>query len=439
MLDLINKNILVLGLKKSGLGAIRLLKTIQTNIFISDKNLDLEIEGTITLNYEEVINYLSNIDIIVKSPGIPSDNVIIKSAIKRNIIIISEIELAYHFLDNNKVIVGITGTNGKTTTTKLVTEILQASNISCVSCGNIGNPFSDCILDYPHVDVYILELSSFQLEHIIYFKPHICIILNLNKAHLDYHKSFKKYLQAKLNILKNHHQEMILIYNYDDKLVRNKVRSILCQKYCFSLSSKRNVYLIKDEIMYNGYSIINKADIKLKGNHNLSNLLAATLTAKIFYIENQIIKNTLTTFTNLPHRLEFVAKVDGVSYYNDSKATNIEATLSALNTFQKPVIIILGGVDRKQKFTKIIKHQMVKFIIGIGETKEKILRLANKYQKPCVIKENLLMAFNLAKHIAKANDIVLLSPASASFDEFNNYEERGNYFKKLIKNLQKDE
>ena len=167
--------------------------------------------------------------------------------------------------------------------------------------------------------------------------------------------------------------------------------------------------------------------------------MAATLAAKIFYIENQIIKNTLTTFTNLPHRLEFVAKVDGVSYYNDSKATNIEATLSALNTFQKPVIIILGGVDRKQKFTKIIKHQMVKFIIGIGETKEKILRLANKYQKPCVIKENLLMAFNLAKHIAKANDIVLLSPASASFDEFNNYEERGNYFKKLIKKIEKDE
>lgn len=435
MLDLINKNILVLGLKKSGQGTIRLLKTIKTNIFISDKNLNLEIEGVTTLKYDELIKHLDYIDIIVKSPGIPSSNKIIKSAIKRKITVISEIELAYHFLDKNKVIVGITGTNGKTTTTKLVTEILQASNISCVSGGNIGIPFSDCILDYPHVDVYILELSSFQLEHIIYFQPHICLVLNLDKAHLDYHKSFNKYLQAKLNIVKNYHQEMILIYNYDDKLLRKKVKNIPCQKYCFSLTSKKNVYLKQDEIRYNGYSIININEIKLKGKHNLSNVLAATLTAKTFYIENQIIKNTLTTFTSLPHRLEFVDKVDGVSYYNDSKATNIEATLSALNTFSKPVIIILGGVDRKQKFTKIIKHKMVKFIIGVGETKEKILKLANKYQKPCVIKENLLMAFNIAKHIAKTDDIVLLSPASASYDEFASFEERGNYFKKLVKNL----
>lgn len=439
MLELANKNILVLGLKKSGQGAIRLLKTIETNIFISDLNEELQIEGTIYIPYNELKRNLNSIDIIVKSPGIPYNSEILKIARRKKIIIISEIELAYHFVDNNKVIVGITGTNGKTTTTKLITEILKASNISAISCGNIGNTFSDCILDYQNCDVYVLELSSFQLENITYFKPHICIILNLDKAHLDIHKTFKNYIKAKLNILSNISKDTILIYNKDDKLLKRKIKKYHCQKYAYSLYTKGDVYLKKDEVRYNGYKIITKDEIKLLGRHNLSNVLAASLAAKVFYIENNIIHETLQNFHGLPHRLQFVSKVNGVSYFNDSKATNPESTLKALDSFEKNIILLLGGYDRKQKFDNIINHKKVKTVIGYGETKERIKKVAEKYQKSYIIQPNLLMAFNCAKDISIEDDIVLLSPASASFDEFSNYEARGNYFIKLVENLKNDE
>jgi len=435
MLELNNKNVLVLGLKKTGQGAIRLLRTIKTNIYISDMKLDLQIAGTTTIVYTELKKYLDNIDIIVKSPGISQNVEIIQYARRKKIIIISEIELAYHFIDKNKVIVGITGTNGKTTTTSLITEILKKSNITSVSCGNIGNTFSDCILDYKDCDVFVLELSSFQLEDIIHFKPHICILLNLDKAHLDYHKTFHNYLRAKLKLFKNISNDTILIYNEDDKLVKKKLRKYKCQKYNYSLENKSDVYLHNKEIRYNGYKIINTSEIKIIGIHNLSNILAATITAKVFYIENDIINKTLKTSVGLPHRLQFVNKVYNISYYNDSKATNPKSTLSALDSFYQPIILILGGYDRKQSFQRIIRHKNVKFVIAYGQTKERIKRNADKFKKSCVVQNNLFMAFNVAKNIAIESDIVLFSPASASWDEFINYEERGEYFIKLVNRL----
>ncbi|QVK17061.1 UDP-N-acetylmuramoyl-L-alanine--D-glutamate ligase [Mycoplasmatota bacterium] len=442
MIEFNNKKILVLGLKKSGKGAIRLLKTLNVEIFVSDEKTQVEeefLEGTQFIPYDEVIHHLPSIDIIIKSPGIPHDIDILKKAKHKKVLIISEIELAYHFIDKSKVIVAITGTNGKTTTTALITQILLDSNIEAVSVGNIGYTLSDAIVDEVSCDVFILELSSFQLLDIIHFKPHIGVILNLAEAHLDYHHTFDHYVDAKMNLVKQMKEDCYLIYNADDKIVRKKVKKIKCSKYAFSLSEiDVETYIENDVIKYNGRSIVCKDEVKLLGKHNLYNVLAAITTAKVFYIENDIIKNTIKTFESLPHRIQFVKKINGVTYYNDSKSTNVNSTLCALNSFNQPVILILGGLDRGQDFSEIINHKNTQTIITYGQTKDKIVKSSTALNKTCYVSDDLLDIINLTQKIKNDEMIVLFSPASASWDQFQDYEERGDKFIEHVNRIDKE-
>ncbi len=442
MIEFNHKKILVLGLKKSGKAAIRLLKTLNVEIFVSDKNIHPNQEEdifkeTIFIPYEKVIDYLHELDIIVKSPGIPYDIEILRKAKNKKIQVISEIELAYHFIDKTKVIVGITGTNGKTTTTALITQILKDSNIDAVSVGNYGYSLSDAVVDQIPCDVYVVELSSFQLLDIIYFRPHIGILLNISEAHLDYHHTFDHYVNAKTNLLKQMNHDCYLIFNRDDKLVRKKSKKVKCSKYSFSLTDTRvDTYIENDRIKYNGQSIIKKDDIKILGEHNLYNVLAAITAGKVFYIENQFIENTLKNFESLPHRIQFVKKVNGVSYYNDSKSTNVKSTICALNAFHEEVVLILGGSDRKQDFTDVLKHQNIKTIITYGETKERILSRCIALNNTCFVCQDLQEAVKLTQKIKKQDDIVLFSPASASWDQFKDYEDRGNHFIDYVINIE---
>ena len=435
MLDLKNKNVLVLGLKKSGCGAVRLLKKINTNIFISDQKEIVRIDGTKYIPYDDIKKELNLFDIIVKSPGIPDDCDIIKAAKKRKVSVISEIELAYTFIPLTKVIVGVTGTNGKTTTTSLITQILKTGNIDAVSVGNIGYTLSDAIIDDSQSDVFVVELSSFQLMDTLYFKPHISVILNIEPNHLDYHKSYKNYLEAKLKILQNITKDSILIYNADDRMIKSKVKQLKCQKYSFSLRNKCDAYVNDDELRYDGYSIIKQGELKLLGRHNLANVLAAILTAKAFYIENEVINTALKAFTSLPHRIQLVRKVNGVSYYNDSKATNVSSTISALNAFKQPLVLILGGYDRDQDFNKVINHPNTAIIICYGQTKIRIATLAHKANKTCFLCSNLQEAVVNATKNTKTLEIVLFSPSCASWDQYDNYEVRGEHFISLVNGI----
>ncbi len=436
MVEFNNKNVLVLGLQKSGKAAIRLLKTINTTIYITDEKIMEEIDGTTYIPYQDLLDFIDNIDIIVKSPGIPYDIPILVKAREKQVLIIGEIELAYHFIDKNKVIVAVTGTNGKTTTTSLITEILKASNIEAVSVGNIGYALSDAVLDEANCDVYVIELSSFQLLDTHFFKPHIGIILNLTEAHLDYHHTFNNYVNAKMNLLKQLTSDSIVIYNADNKLIRKKMKGIRCHKYAFSLYDNiYDTYVENKAIKYNGTTIIRQEEIKLPGEHNLYNVLAAITCAKVFYIENKIIKNTVANFESLPHRIQFVRKVNGVTYYNDSKSTNPESTICALNAFTEPVILLLGGYERNQDFTEIIKHQNSKIIITFGQTKERIQVLARSLNKTCFVCDDLEGALNYVQNITQYGDIVLLSPASASWDQFCDYEKRGQMFIDYVNRL----
>jgi len=444
MIEFNNKKILVLGLKKSGRGAIRLLKTLNVEIFVSDEKIQIDklepiFESTHFIPYGEVTKHLHDIDIIIKSPGIPYDIEILKKAKQKKILIISEIELAYHFIDKSKVIVAITGTNGKTTTTALITQILLDSNIDAVSVGNIGYTLSEAIMDDLSCDVFVLELSSFQLQDVIHFKPHIAVILNLSEAHLDYHHKFEDYIDAKMNLIKQMKDDNYLIYNVDDKIVRKKVKKVKCSKYGFSVNEKNvDTYIEDDVIKYNGVAIIRKDEVKLPGEHNLYNVLAAITTGKVFYIENEIIRKTIKTFDSLPHRIQFVKEVNGVSYYNDSKSTNTNSTICALNAFNQKVTLILGGLDRNQDFTDVIEHINAKTIIAYGQTKDKILTRSIVLNKTCYVCEDLDNVVKLTQKIKKEEDIVLFSPASASWDQYSDYEERGKQFIKYVQGIKSD-
>lgn len=437
MIEIENKNILVLGLQKSGLAAVELLKTKKTNIFISDKKIIQEIPETIYIPYDELKNNLSKMDLIVKSPGIPYDIDLLKYARSKKIPIISEIELAYQFINKEKVIIAVTGTNGKTTTTTLISKILRDSNIEVTSCGNNGYAFSQAILESNKADVFVVELSSFQLMDIYEFKPHIAIILNIDEAHLDYHKNFSQYVNAKLKIFSNLDEDSQLIYNAENEILRKRTKKLKCQKLTFSLSNKKtDIYIDNDRIIYQGLEVMTLSDINLLGKHNYENVLAAIACAKVCYIENMAIKNSICSFTGLPHRLQFIRKINGVSYYNDSKSTNIKSTLRAIESFNQELYLILGGYERNQDFYEIIKHENIKKIFAFGQTQYRIISICQELNKIGYLCHNLKEAVHLAHMITEKNDIVLFSPASASWDQYESYEIRGKHFIDIVNQLQ---
>ncbi|SDQ62920.1 UDP-N-acetylmuramoyl-L-alanine--D-glutamate ligase [Virgibacillus salinus] len=438
-------HVLVLGLAKSGTAAAKLLLQSGKRVRVNDKNAnenddavnELKSMGAEVITGSHPLCVLDSIEIVVKNPGIPYDNPILVEAKKRDISIITEIEIAGNLVESS--IIGITGSNGKTTTTTLTTEMLVKSNQSAKIAGNIGYVATDVAKSLGKEEKMVLELSSFQLMGVKTFKPKIAVLLNIFEAHLDYHKTFENYKEAKCNVFANQSEDDFLIYNADDPVVSEAVLSAKSMKIPFSLKKRLNegAWVDKTSIYFKSEKIIDKSDIVLVGAHNLENILAAISAAKLSGASNEGIREVLINFSSVKHRLQFVENIDGRLFYNDSKATNILASQKALSSFKQPTILLAGGLDRGNEFDDLIPYlNNVKGVILFGETKEKLKKTASDAGVEVILTVNdMNQAVKQAYSISERDDVILLSPACASWDQYRTFEERGDMFIQAVHTL----
>ncbi|MBN8640380.1 MAG: UDP-N-acetylmuramoyl-L-alanine--D-glutamate ligase [Flavobacteriales bacterium] len=443
------KRLVVLGGGESGVGTAILGKKEGYEVFVSDF-------GKIKDNYRDVLNQyeikwedeqhteevILNADVVMKSPGIPDKAPIVKKLVEKGIPVISEIEFADPF--NKALTIGITGSNGKTTTTMLTYHLLKEGGLNVGLGGNIGKSFAWQVAE-ENYDSYVLELSSFQLDGIINYKPHIAIITNISPDHLDrYDYKYENYIASKFRITMNQTEEDYLIYDADDEAISNWLQNnkVKAQLIPFSISKpvENGAYLNKQimEININQEEfLMETANIALEGKHNMKNAMAATSVAQLMRIRKQTIRESLSNFQGVEHRLEKVLKIQNVQYINDSKATNVNATFFALDSMTTPTVWIVGGVDKGNDYTELMSlvHEKVKAIICLGIDNKKIIEAFANIVDMMVEVDNMRDAVHTAKHIAEKGDTVLLSPACASFDLFQNYEDRGNQFKNEVRNL----
>jgi len=448
-MEIKGKNISVIGAVRSGIGAAKLIKKLggipfvsdisdseklrQSAQSLSDENIDFELGGHSDKVY--------NCSMMIISPGVPSDSFIIKQAISKKIKIISEIELAASFCKGN--IIAITGTNGKTTTTTLCGYVFNHCGKKTYTAGNIGIAFSEIALEVNKNEFVALEVSSFQLDFIEKFKPKVAIILNITPDHLNrYENKYESYALSKLKIFDNQDHSDFLIMNKDSKDLMNFFKSSGSVIVNFSTSTKMSdgCWFENETISFqlSGYEKFNckRDDISLPGEHNLSNTMAVICAAKIFELNSMKIIEALKLFKGVEHRLEFVREIEGVKYINDSKGTNVDSVWFALRSFDSPIFLILGGQDKGNDYNQIkdLVIQNVKKIFAIGSSAEKVFNFFHAFVK-VEIKESLQSAVLSASQEARGGEIVLLSPACASFDMFDNYEHRGRVFKEAVFNL----
>lgn len=420
-----NNNVLVYGLGKTGKKTVDFLLGEGANVFIYDDNERVKIKNTIW--FDNNLDF-SVLHFCVISPGI-GKTVLVKKLESYGIPIISEIELASHFIKYGKVI-GITGTNGKTTTTKLVGQILKRANLNCCVCGNVGEPLISFVKkDHPNY-FYVVELSSFQLERTFNLKPFISVILNITPDHLNRH-TLEEYEKIKFSIASNQTKKQFCLLH--STLIK-KSKKIKAKKIFYNLNSKKACYIKNDKIFYKKEFILNKSDVYLAGQKNLENIFASIVIAKLCGVENKIICEAIKNYKNEPHKIESLGEIDGVEFVNDSKATNVASTICALEVFNKPIILILGGSEKDFDFDEIFNFSYkIKFILAFGQTKNKIFECAKKHCFENIeTKETLKEVFIRSCEIANSGDVVLFSPACASFDQFKNYEDRGLAFKRLF-------
>ena len=445
-----NDNLVVLGGGESGIGAAYLANKKGIKVFLSEKKLiDKKFKKILTENnidFEEgdhSLEKLLNATEIVKSPGIPDSSNLIREIRRNNIPIVSEIEFASRF--TNAKIIGITGSNGKTTTTSLIYHILKSSGFNVGVAGNIGNSFSFLIANNEY-EYIVLELSSFQLDGVLTFKPHIAIITNLSPDHLERYKdNFENYINSKFNLVLNQVNTDYLIYNSDDikiisELIKRKIKSIKIP-FSFSKTNFNNqVYveknIIKSEINKNKFMIPIES-LSLKGNHNVQNSMAATTVAQLLKISNEELRESLGNFQSISHRLEHVLTIQKVKYINDSKATNVNAVFYALDSMKSSTVWIAGGVDKGNNYEELLPlvREKVKAIICLGLENSKLLETFSSVTEIIIETTSMVEAVKLAYKIANPSDSVLLSPACSSFDLFKNYEDRGNQFKEAVRKL----
>src|SRR5699024_7508711 len=383
------------------------------------------------------LSVLDDIDLIIKNPGIPYTNPVLEEAEKRKIPIVTEIELASYFARDS--IIGITGSNGKTTTTMLIGEMLSKDNHAAKVAGNIGVVATDIATTLKKDEEMVLELSSFQLQGTINFKPKIAVLLNIFEAHLDYHQTFENYTNAKSKIFKNQTSGDYLVYNADEPTVSEAVKDVDSIKVPFSTSKKleNGAWIMEDGLYFKNEKIIDIHDILLVGKHNIENILAAISTVKLLNISNKAIREVLTTFTGVKHRLQYVESINGRLFYNDSKATNILATEKAITSFQQPIILLAGGLDRGNSFSEL-KNSLdhVRAIVVFGETANKLKETAQEANIPIIKNaENVKDAAKIAYQISNEGDVILLSPACASWDQYRTFEERGDMFIQAVHTL----
>ena len=440
-----NKKILILGAAKSGIAVARLLANKNNEIVLTDINeIDekvknelesLNIKIIITKNQLELLD--DSWDIIIKNPAIAVTSELIKKCNMLNLRVENEIEVAYHFLPQNVTIIGVTGSNGKTTTTTIIYEILKRMNKRIVLGGNIGTPLSELLPNIKENDILLLEISDHQLCDIHDFKTNISVLTNICPTHLDYHGTYEHYKNTKSKIFNHHTEKDIAIINMDSTDALEESANILSQKYYFS-SKKNNcsAYLKDDKIYLNDKEVLDINDIKLKGIHNYENIMAALLVTQNFSLDLNIVRKFLSEFGGVEHRQEFVKQVNNVEYYNDSKSTNPTSTITALKTFKKPVHLILGGLNRNQDFHELDDYmKYVCYIYAIGSTTDIVDEYAKSMNIPCYKAYNLKNALEFIKTNVKENEVVLLSPGSSSQDQYPHFEDRGNEFKNIVENF----
>lgn len=445
-----SNNIIILGGGESGVGTAVLAKHKGLNVFLSDGGSLKEIyKAELRANgieFEEGGHSAERIlaaDEVVKSPGIPEKNEMVKAIRAKGIPVISEIELAYRYKGDSKII-AITGSNGKSTTTALIYHICRTAELDCAMVGNIGYSFARQVAEDPK-PLYIIEISSFQLDDIKTFRPNVSVLLNITEDHLDrYNYVFDNYIRSKFRIIENQTEEDFFIFCLDDEVIQQKLPLLTIHTNPLPFSMKQEVkkggYIKGDQMMLRiqeervSMSIY---DFALKGKHNQYNTMAAGIAAATIGIRKEKIRDAVKNFHSLEHRMEFVAMVRGVEFINDSKATNVNSTWYALESMNKPTVLILGGVDKGNDYSLIedLVKEKVKAIVCMGTDNSKIIAAFKDIVPTIIETDSAKKAVNAAFKAAGKDEVVLLSPACASFDLFKNYEDRGTQFKEAVKEL----
>jgi UDP-N-acetylmuramoylalanine--D-glutamate ligase len=448
-MDIAGKNILVIGLGKTGIASARFLLGQGANVYVTDAKPLPELKeafseiGSASENWkfcEYDTDILAKIELIIPSPGVPPSNIILAGAVERNIPIVSEIELAYRFL--KLPMIAITGTNGKTTTTTLIGNILAREGKKVFVGGNIGNPLIGYIDGKQNDEFAVVEVSSFQLQWIHSFRPSVAILLNTTCDHVDYHGSFEAYQNAKERIFRNQEESDLAILNADEPRSWDLSKSLRANVQFFSISAhgSRGMFLDHNTLVLD--TTQNEREeypldmIHIPGFHNIENVMAAVMAARHCGCSRENIISAMRDFKGIAHRIEFTDEKNGVAFYDDSKGTNVGAVVRALETFSRPIILLLGGRDKEGDFGTLsaLLSTKVKELVLFGEARDRIDGLIGgivKTTKATTLKE----AIEIAHRHSSSGDIVLLSPGCASFDEFSNYKERGRFFKDVVKNL----
>ena len=443
------KRLIILGGGESGVGTAILGKQKGWEVFLSDK-------GSLKPHYRETLNKegiqweegthteekILSADVIMKSPGIPDKAPIIKKAHEKGIAVISEIEFASQYTDS--LIVGITGSNGKTTTTLLTYHIFKEAGLQVGLGGNIGYSFAELVAT-ENPPYYVLEISSFQLDGIEHFAPHIAVLLNITPDHLDrYDYKFENYINSKFRIAMNQTENDYLIYDADDEVITQWLSTHTIKSKLIPFSIEKELpqgAFLKDNKIYimleNQTTEIDVEEISLRGKHNIKNTMAASVAARLVNIRNNSLRESLKGFKGAPHRLEEVKVVDGVTYVNDSKATNVNSVFYALDTIKTPIVWIVGGQDKGNDYNSLLPyvHEKVRAIVCLGVDNSPIIQSFYNTIGTLVETRSMDEAVKLAQGFAQEGDTVLLSPACASFDLFKNYEERGDLFKAAVQKL----
>ncbi|WP_439152897.1 UDP-N-acetylmuramoyl-L-alanine--D-glutamate ligase [Winogradskyella sp.] len=442
------KRLVILGGGESGVGTALLGKAKGFEVFVSDKGKIKNKYRNVLLNNEiefedekHTESKILNADIVMKSPGIPDKVVLVKQIRKAGIKVVSEIEFASKYTD--ATLVAITGSNGKTTTATLTYHVLK-NHLNVGLAGNIGDSFAKQILDKDHSN-YVLEVSSFQLDDIYNFKPKVAILTNITPDHLDrYEYKFENYIASKFRIVENQTEDDFFIYDADDAVITNWLQNnkIQSKQLPFSLKNeiKEGAYYKNKEIIItidNNQIIMPTENLALEGKHNIKNAMAASTVAHLLKIRKQTIRESLENFQGVEHRLEHVLKINKVQYINDSKATNVNATYFALESMDAPTVWIVGGVDKGNEYKELFPfvNEKVKAIICLGVDNSKLFEAFGNMVDVIIETQYMSEAVKIAYKVADAGDNVLLSPACASFDLFENYEDRGRQFKNAVRNL----
>ena len=446
MLNVTHKKISIIGAVRSGIGAAKLAKSLGAIPFISDAGSEEKLKSSIEVLKNEKIDFeisqhsekVYYCDLMVVSPGVPSDSDVIKNAKSKNLKVISELEFASSFCNGS--VIGITGTNGKTTTTSLCGYLFNGCGKKTYTAGNIGLAFSEITTEVKENEIVSLEISSFQLDLIEKFKPKIAMILNITPDHLNrYENSVEKYALSKLRVLENQDVSDYLILGKDSELLNQYFKKAKSNIFFFSTMEKvsNGCFLENDKVKFVRNNIeefsCKVSDIFIKGEHNIQNAMAVIIAAKIFNLDNEKIIEALKSFKGVEHRLELVREIEGVKFINDSKATNIDSVVVALKSFVEPIFLILGGQDKGNDYSMIedLVIEKVKKIYAIGSSAEKVFNHFHSKVKT-EIKKDFDEVINSAISEARDGDVVLLSPACASFDMFDNYEHRGKVFKSIV-------